>query len=254
MLNASVSAVSRRAIAARRLRDLLRTEILRGQNTDGLMPSETQLAARHGVSRNTVREALALLRQEGLVDRVQGVGTFVVRRKTAHRFDQVRSWEGGGVHHEVLAMDLERAGTVVARALGIELGDPVMLLERRTMLEATPLALWTTYLPESVGGGLRAPHINLGGDYYDLLESALDIRISGVQSTTEAVLSDGDVAEALGVPDNWPLLLVERTVIDENGRAVEFGFGRLRGDRVSLAAWRDRSDGRALRHGRPASG
>ena len=245
MRNASFSAVNRRAISARRLRDLLRAEILRNDHPQGTIPSETELAARHGVSRNTVREALALLRREGLVDRVQGVGTFVVRHKTPHQFDQVQSWRGGGVHHEVLAMEPVPAGALVAAALGAEEGDPVLLLERRTMLEATPLALWTTYLPEDVGKRLQEPGVDLSGDFYDMLEGALGTHVAGVQSTTEAVLSDGDVALLLGVPESWPLLLVERTVVDVSGRVVEFGFGRLRGDRVSLKSWRGRRETRS---------
>lgn len=254
MRTISSSAVNRRAKSARRLRDILRAEILRNEHPHGTMPSEAELAVRHDASRNTVREALALLRREGLVDRVQGVGTFVVRHKTSHEFDQVHSWRGGGVHHEVLAMEPVPAGALIAATLGAEEGDSVLLLERRTMFEAAPLALWTTYLPEDVGQRLQMPGVDLSGDYYDMLESALGGELAGVQSTTEAVLSDGDVAELLGVPESWPLLLVERTIIDVSGRVVEYGFGRLRGDRVSFKSWRGRRETGTYPAFRAASG
>src|SRR2546423_7160068 len=75
-----------RADAARWVRDSLRSQIMEGA-FGGLaaprpaLPPETRLAAELGVSRNVVREALDLLRAEGLITRVPGAGTFVTGAK-----------------------------------------------------------------------------------------------------------------------------------------------------------------------------
>jgi GntR family transcriptional regulator len=63
--------------------------VLRGQIESGALepgrplPSESYLQGEHGVSRGTVREAVAILRDEGLVITIQGRGTFVAQRLSA---------------------------------------------------------------------------------------------------------------------------------------------------------------------------
>ncbi|MGW0180079.1 winged helix-turn-helix domain-containing protein, partial [Nocardia sp. NPDC003345] len=72
-----------RADQARQVADILRHQILAGAFGDTL-PSEHRLATEHETSRNTVREALALLRDEGLIARAPRVGTRVAARKYDH--------------------------------------------------------------------------------------------------------------------------------------------------------------------------
>src|SRR6185437_10985895 len=69
----------------RRVRDLLRSELNRGGYVGGRLPTEDQLIAEFGVSRAAVRDALAALRSEGLIERLQGIGTMVKRSKTIMR-------------------------------------------------------------------------------------------------------------------------------------------------------------------------
>ena len=65
----------------RQLADILRDKIESGElPAGGVMPSETTLAQEHGLSRGTVVKALDTLEREGLVERVQGRGTFVTTR------------------------------------------------------------------------------------------------------------------------------------------------------------------------------
>ncbi|OLT15467.1 hypothetical protein BJF78_01960 [Pseudonocardia sp. CNS-139] len=64
--------------AVRRVRDVLRAEILAGRYAGGALPREDVLIRMFGVSRGVVRDVLALLREEGLVQRLQGAGTFAV--------------------------------------------------------------------------------------------------------------------------------------------------------------------------------
>lgn len=67
--------------AYRRLADQLRADIEAGRLAPGeVLPSEAEMAARHRISRDTVREAIALLRRWGLVVPRQGVGSFVRER------------------------------------------------------------------------------------------------------------------------------------------------------------------------------
>src|SRR3954453_3684831 len=87
---------TRRDHDARRLRDLLRSEVLAGFYIDGLLPSEAALMLEYGATRATVRDALHLLRLGGIVERVQGTGTFAL----AERY-QLRLVELHGVDQEL---------------------------------------------------------------------------------------------------------------------------------------------------------
>ncbi len=73
-----------RADRARQVADLLRGEIVQGRFGGGRLPREAVLAREFGASRNTVREALRLLRDEGLVERCPGVGTTISGEKYPH--------------------------------------------------------------------------------------------------------------------------------------------------------------------------
>ncbi len=81
-----------RAERARRLAELLRRRISAGGFADGVIDDERSLAAQTGASRNTVREALGLLRDEGLITRRRGVGTTVVAPGTGTGSIASRGW------------------------------------------------------------------------------------------------------------------------------------------------------------------
>ncbi|MDX2766619.1 winged helix-turn-helix domain-containing protein, partial [Streptomyces europaeiscabiei] len=98
-----------RADQARQLADLLRRQLLTGCFENGTLPHESSLAVDYRATRNTVREALDLLRAEGLVERFPGVGTVVVARKYPHGLDHLMGLaetlrEHGTVTNEVRTM------------------------------------------------------------------------------------------------------------------------------------------------------
>jgi GntR family histidine utilization transcriptional repressor len=99
--------------------------------TGDLMPSEAELVAQFGVSRMTVNRALRELQSEGLVDRVQGVGTFAAQRHRVSSRLTIRDLHEeiearGHRHHvEVHLVREERAAAALAQQLGLETGAPV---------------------------------------------------------------------------------------------------------------------------------
>lgn len=111
-----------RADRARQLADLLRRQLLTDGFGSGTLPHESLLATDYRTSRNTVREALDLLRSEGLVDRLPGVGTVVVARKYPHGLDRLMGLaetlhEHGRVTNEVRTVGPVSAPTPVADRL-----------------------------------------------------------------------------------------------------------------------------------------
>lgn len=139
-----------RADQARQLADLLRHQILTAAFPDGTLPHETTLASDYRASRNTVRQALDLLRAEGLVDRLPGVGTVVVARKYRHGLDRLMGLaetlrEHGQVTNEVRTMGPAPAPAPVAERLRVPPGADVLYIERLRRLNGLPLSLDLTH-------------------------------------------------------------------------------------------------------------
>jgi len=225
------------ATAATAVRDLLRAELLRGDYDERALPDEAALQRTHGASRGAVRAALELLRDEGLVERLRGLGTFVAAHKTLHRFEELRGLAPSGdpVVHEVLGRQVVAAHSVLTGFLDLPLGAPVLRLDRRTRVAGQTVGVWTSYLPLHLAEPLARADVDLAGDYYDTLERLVGRPIDRGEVTTEAVAADEVVAGLLGLRPGAPVLRLERMVHLVGGEVLDYGVGRFRGDRLRLS-------------------
>ncbi|KRF14060.1 GntR family transcriptional regulator [Nocardioides sp. Soil797] len=232
--------VGRRCRADRALQvaDVLRTQVLHGLVRDGTLPAEAGLAREFGVSRNTVRHALDLLREEGLVERVPGVGTLVSGTKFRHGLDELRGLQEtlrdhGEVRNEIRVSGLVPAPTGVARRLGSEPSEPVVYFERRRLVDGLPLSLDLTYVPRDLGEPLLEENLE-GEDVFVLLEEISGQPLGTADLSLEAIAADPHTAAILDVSSGSPLLMVERLTSLADGRPVDLEFIRFRGDRISM--------------------
>src|ERR1700679_414895 len=103
----------RRADRARQVADVLRRQVLQGAFPGGLLPGEASLAQGFGASRNAIRDALGILAAEGLVVRVQGVGTMVATRKYPHGLDRLLGLAETLREHGEVVNEVRTAGMIV---------------------------------------------------------------------------------------------------------------------------------------------
>lgn len=221
--------------------DQLRQLIIEGISRDGLqpgdpLPGEHRLCERYGISRTVVRQALAQLEHEGLVERVKGKGTFVSRPRTAESlvhtlvglYDDVER-RGGHVHSDVLRHEQALADDEIAAALEVAPGTPVVVLERLRHVDGEPWSLSTTWMPEDVGGVTLGVDLSEASLYRVLAESGI-VATSGVRSA-EATVATHEQAQHLGVSAGSALLRLRSVSRGADGIPIEYFVAHHRGDR-----------------------
>ncbi|HCU97650.1 MAG TPA: GntR family transcriptional regulator [Actinobacteria bacterium] len=209
----------------------------------GRMPSEQDLAAWFGVSRMTLRHALAKLARRGLVTRAVGRkgGTFVAEpkleqdRTTLAGFSEQLRRHGLLAGARVLSATERPAGPVAATALGLHDGDRVYEVRRVRLGNGRPMVLEHSVFPAATFPGLL--QCRLDGSLYELLETRYGQRPHRARESLEPVIAGVGEAEALEVAEGAPLMLVERVAYNRAGQPVEFARDLFRGDRTRIVMW-----------------
>jgi GntR family transcriptional regulator len=202
--------------------------------------AERALAADLGVSRATLRQALAVLADSGVVRRVpgRGGGTFVSRDKIERDTSRVvgvpallRS-QGVVAGTRVISAGLSAAEEPVARALGLRSGDLVVDLNRIRLADGSPIVVEHARFPADRFLGLL--ELPLGGSVYELLEAHFGTRPAEAVEQIEVVTASADEAQVLDVAAGSPLLAITRTTSDSDGAPIEFSQDLFRGDRIRI--------------------
>lgn len=204
---------------------------------DSRLPTERDLTRRFGVSRSTVRQALADLEQRGLVTRRQGRGTHVapVRLEadvtTALSLSAAIRSRGLRLATDVLGVKTMDASRPIARDLGLMPGEAVVRIRRLRTVGDEPLILETAFLPASLFPGLAAADLATRS-LYDILREDFDRPVAAATETIEPVILTPRESGRLGVAPNAPALLVRRITTDRLGVRIESAQALLRGDRA----------------------
>lgn len=203
------------------------------------LPSEQQLAERHGVNRHTVRRSLARLSQLGLVRPTRGSGTFVetfaveamLGQRPRHRQDLAQAGLKGALR--AIAADTIEADTRVAEALEIAEGAPVLHLVVLGDGGGRTLHAGDRYFPLPRFGDF-ATHLAASGSITEAFRHYGVDDYTRRSSRISARLPTPVWAERLAQPSHRPALFVISINVDETGRPIEYARTWFAGDRVSL--------------------
>lgn len=200
-----------------------------------LLPPETELAMRLGISRSTLRAGIDKLVYEGLLIRKRGHGTRVVPPGT--RTSRLELWEsftremaaqGVTVQTFCLRYGLRSAPAEVAEAFSIDRGTRIYALERHRGFEGKRVVHFLSWFH---------PRLNLTGkeDFsrplYEVLDEACHVYPQYSHERITAVAAGKKLAKALDVAAGAPLLRRERNVTDPGDRPIEFAINHYRTDR-----------------------
>ena len=219
------------------IRDLLARRLAQDFQPGDKIPTEHALCDQFGVSRETVREALAGLEKDGVIRRHQGRGTFVVRRpegvSPAERvtglvedFTELKldTWS------ETLESGVTAVPLPLARALRLAKDEAAYRIRRLRNLDGKPLAHHDAYLPAAIGirlSGIDLRKTTLMAE----LRNRLGLDIREERQEVDAVTADTEMAALLGVALGAPLLCVRRYFHQTNGAPAVAFVSHFRADR-----------------------
>lgn len=239
---------------SRRIADALRSLIDSGALAAGdRLPSERRLAAEHRSARNTAREAVRLLTDEGLVTAEHGRGVFVrssvpVLRFGADRYNSDRRTSGTGPFaaeverqgmrpgFEVLCVARAVPSKVIADALGVD-GSRKSVVERRNrhFADDEPVQVVTTWLPIEVARSSRLTRKDPGeGGIYARLEEAGHV-LTRYTEQVSARMARLEEVQALRLPPGVPVLDLLHVGFDQHDEPFEATRFVVRADRGALA-------------------
>ncbi|AQS68940.1 GntR family transcriptional regulator [Streptomyces pactum] len=221
-----------------RIAEALREAIQSGEYGPGdRLPGENDLMATYGVARMTARQALSVLRDEGVVEARKGAGVFVrefrplrrrgIQRLARQQWGNGRSVWAADVEDRSLEVDHvtvseEAASDHVSGVLELAGEETVCVRRRRFVLDGKPVLLATSYLPVSLvaGSPIVREDTGPGGTYARLAE--LGCKPVHFREEIRSRMPSKDEATQLSISAGTPVILICRTAFTDEGRPVEF--------------------------------
>jgi GntR family transcriptional regulator len=207
-----------RSVRYEEIADDLRRRVEAGEFAERLLPSEADLCAAYDASRITVRKALDVLREDGLVGARRGVGWYVAAdplRQTLGRLGTIEAQlteAGIASSRRVLDFGFGTAPARVRRVLGVR---RVLEVRRLTLADGKPFARVTVWCSEDLGRRLSLNDVEQS-TFYELL----DVELGGATQSIAAAGATKSDAELLELAAGAPVLSCERVTEDVHGRPV----------------------------------
>jgi len=229
------SALPLHAQAEEVLRKLIKRPVYQ---TGGFLPDEVSMSRNLGISRSTLRMAIARLVSEGVLERKSGVGTRVVEKRVEsgvgawHSFTREMEAKGITVETYSTRVRVVPATTAEARALQMPVGSEVLCLDRIRGWDAQPEVAFRSFFHPRIG---LTTEEDWHKPLYEMIRDRCNVVVDQSHEEFLAVSADRALSLVLGVPLNAPLLRRERTVLDTGRRPVEFAVVHYRCERFRLA-------------------
>lgn len=186
------------------------------------LPSEPELMAQHGVSRVTVRQAIALLQRAGKLRAHRGKGTYVTDKVVRHDLEALQGFHESlrrqGIEPETTLLDWSEDAGALNDEVPAGLSLPVRM-RRLYAVDGRPFAVVTGYLPAAAAalGRARAERLAV----YDILGQFMGVTVDHADVTIRCQRPPADVARLLGTGRAGMVLLMERQSFNRNRQVLE---------------------------------
>lgn len=212
-------------------------EVIRRDLADGIhsgklkagqrLESETDLSARYGVSRMTVRQALGRLEADGLVARRHGSGTFVTEQRTIRRqanrlapFHEELGLDEADLTTKILEHDVRQPPDDVSQTLASSNGSAAIHLVRLRVHRGEPIAVQESWIPYFLAPSLARGRL-VHGSLYRTLSTRAGLEIAWAEQQVSAAPATERLATLLEVEVGSPLLRTNRVSRLSTGDIIE---------------------------------
>lgn len=225
------------------------------------LPTVVELCEAYGVSKITIRRAIELLTDKGLVSSRRGSGTYV--KNTTELFEQTgiepidaagagegadsfsfsqsdraagftkeHEGEGKEISSVVYDFSIVNPPANIARHLNIQPDDFAYFHCRVRCLDGEPMVIEYTYMPLDLIPGLKRSQLYLS--VYDYIQNALGLKISSFHRILRAVPATEEEAERLNTRPGVPMLEISQVGFLDDGTPFEYSVSRYEGTRGEL--------------------
>ena len=218
----------------------LRRAIANGEFGPGeVLPSETEINARFGVSRTTARTSLDRLKEDGLISRRSGKGSIVLAPRVVQSLDRLSSFSDDmrarGLTPSYVTESIRRCPLThrAAQALRLDPRSKALRIKRRLLADKFPIGLSDSWIaPSIIGNNSHPDRATLdNSSLYDWLHDICGASIAGGHEIIEATAANRYQSNALDVAHGSPLLLARRTCHTHDGSPIEHATMHYRPDR-----------------------
>ena len=205
------------------------------------LPFEKELCEKYNVSKMTVKKALDLLVNDGLIIKRRGSGTFVkdITEKEIQRIIEKKQFSGlttTSIGHKVTSKVLEfkiiNATKEIADILKIEEDEFIYFVHRVRYVDDKAVVIEKTYIPLNLIPGMKLADVKKS--IYRYIKDKLGLNIQSAHSTVRAMKSDELDRKYLNLEKDEPILEVERVAYLDNGKVFEYSFSRHRYDKFEF--------------------
>lgn len=222
------SSLSKREWLVSRLKDELRH-----QNPDTAIERERKLADRFGVSRETVRQALATLQNEGVIYTIHGSGSYVAKKRVTKRL-KLMSFSEELISRGMYPTSKLLTVSTVAHAPGDNApAGPFLRIERVRLGDNRPMSLEVSYVSDEVAPGLGEK--DLSSSFYEILRNDYGVKIDSAEEHISPIVLDANQASLLEAKKGEPAFEIIRIALDIRGVEIERSTSIRPGDRYDFA-------------------
>ncbi len=221
--------------------DNVKSQILGSQYAAGQkLPPERVLCNQFGVSRITARHALRLLKEDGLVERFQGKGTFVKNTKTAKLpitdlgFAKSVQFYAPGLYRKLLRNEMVIAPLDISKSLSLDT-QKCFLAVRTDILDNQNIAFDKVYIVPKYCKSVTE-YLLVKVDFFEKWLETEKIKVAYCNETIEAIEADKEIASILNIKHGGPILKAVETYYDTNNITFAVFESYYSGDKVKLTS------------------
>jgi GntR family transcriptional regulator len=228
-----------------RVAETLKGRILSGKYKYGsFLPSESGLESEFGVSNITIRKALSLLVQDGLIERKRATGTRILYKEeerliikiTGNFLDWYNSaYEKLPYEVEVIEIVITECPEKIRTILSLGKDEKIWRMTRIRKIKGEPISFYMNYAPPELLGRLSAKDFK-DTSFLKVFQKKCKIKLSHMEQNITAINADIDLSDILQVDFGAPLLFSETIYYSDKSNPMEVTHMYYRGDRYTYRA------------------